>query len=266
LSAQQFLDEAEASVLCWHKIEEECRLKQEIGAVLDAGKLPQKFFFWGKQKRYSDEALTKAKALWLKIIEIGLPAWQYKVLSIDDLDKLGDELSDIRHRSVSCPRETQKEAEAAVQKLRPIVAEIGNAIGVATQRASALADQRASAKVKREECESRKLEKEQAVKALAAAHLNKTRSLAAGMKRGLKQQISLLSYCPYCQGSFDSGADADHIYPVCKGGLSTHKNMVYGCSSCNSRKSSLTLLQFIRAYQLNQGLVFNCLSLLGKDY
>ncbi len=97
-----------------------------------------------------------------------------------------------------------------------------------------------------------KIEKEQQkdaenkrIKALAAAHTGKTRQLATTVKNQLKQQLAVLSGCPYCGGSLGESPHADHIYPVAKGGLSTEKNMIYVCQQCNMQKRDKTVLEFV---------------------
>lgn len=244
LSAAEYnLKNAEAKLIEQEKRATKAKLEQQIKSILDAGKLQLSYFHWGgARKLHSDEALIQANKLRAKISELALPY---------DCSYSSDE-----HKLI----------ESSVNTYKQVILEIHNAIPIAMQRASTLNRQRVAARIRREASEKRKIDKAQAVKALAAAHTNNTRSLASRMKRGLKQQIVLLPDCPYCQGSFEYGSHADHIYPVCKGGLSTHKNMVYVCCACNARKSSLTLLQFINTFNLNARRIYECLDLLHKDY
>lgn len=108
---------------------------------------------------------------------------------------------------------------------------------------------------------------EDTVKALASAHLNKTRTLAGRIKKGLQSQIEILGYCPYCEKTFDDDIPhADHIYPVSMGGLSTPANMVYICSKCNSRKANKTLREFIRESNLDRNRIERNLEFLKKTF
>ena len=105
------------------------------------------------------------------------------------------------------------------------------------------------------------------VKALAAAHTNKTRQLAVSVKSRLSEQKNLLDCCPYCCNDLGSYPHADHIYPVAKGGLSTVENMVYVCQQCNAKKSDKTLFDFINSssiYDFN--IVIGNLKKLNKQF
>ena len=57
-----------------------------------------------------------------------------------------------------------------------------------------------------------------------------------------------------------------HIYPVSKGGRSTLRNMVYVCGSCNVRKGTLTLVGFIRKFDLDREEIERRLRDLGKEW
>ena len=107
----------------------------------------------------------------------------------------------------------------------------------------------------REEEENRK-------KALVAAALEKSRTLASG----IKQKLPTNHPCPYCGGSLGSDYHADHIYPVSKGGLSRKENMVNVCSSCNLAKKALTLNVFIKRFELDRDAIESRLLKLGKDF
>jgi 5-methylcytosine-specific restriction endonuclease McrA len=127
------------------------------------------------------------------------------------------------------------------------------------------------------------------VKGLAAAHQNETRSLADKIKKDLQSQTRILNYCPYCGQPFGEivpanspqlslfeqmegnenkyiNAHADHIYPVSKGGLSTRKNMVYICATCNMKKSDKTLREFIKENNLDRDKIEKNLELLKKSF
>jgi 5-methylcytosine-specific restriction endonuclease McrA len=107
----------------------------------------------------------------------------------------------------------------------------------------------------------------ESVNALAAAHLSKTRSLAGTIKKGLESQMRIFNLCPYCEKPLDDDVPhADHIYPVSQGGLSTRKNMVYICSTCNMKKTNKTLREFIRDNKLDRYKIEKNLELLKKSF
>ena len=241
-TAETFLKEAEAKRVELRKYALKEELEQQVAQILAAGKLPQKLFSWGPQKQYSDEAQAKAHPLQIKICQLGLPYGHSS-------------------RAYELPH-----LELELEKLAQVVSEIRRAIPIAKVRAIRLENQRIASQARKEASEQRRIAREQAVKALAAAHTGNTRSLAGSVKKELRHQMTLFAHCPYCQGPIGQDPRADHIYPVCKGGLSTHKNMVYVCASCNARKSSLTLLQFINVGKLDSARVYKCLDLLKKDY
>jgi 5-methylcytosine-specific restriction endonuclease McrA len=60
-------------------------------------------------------------------------------------------------------------------------------------------------------------------------------------------------------------AEADHIHPVNKGGLTTMQNMVLICKDCNSKKSNQTLRVFCKKSNLNYDKICERLEALGKD-
>lgn len=118
------------------------------------------------------------------------------------------------------------------------------------------------------EAEKQKLKrkKEEQRNAKAAAYENKIREEAERIKRLLHDQFAQSNLCPYCMGEFEIGSiHADHIYPVSKGGLSTKQNMVYVCSSCNSKKRDKTLRIFCRHQGFSYDEVCHRLETLGKD-
>lgn len=105
------------------------------------------------------------------------------------------------------------------------------------------------------------------VKALAAAHTNKTRQLAVSVKSRLSEQKNLLECCPYCCNDLGDYPHADHIYPVAKGGLSTVENMVYVCQQCNAKKSDKTLFDFINSSSIYDfSIVIGNLKKLNKQF
>ena len=113
--------------------------------------------------------------------------------------------------------------------------------------------------------ESRKEQRnseEQKTRAVIAAFYGKTR--VEGTK--LKRQLQITENCPYCGDVLTSDCQADHIYPVSKGGLSTVENMVFVCFDCNQKKTNLTLNQFIKKYSFDRKTIEERLSILRKDF
>lgn len=118
-----------------------------------------------------------------------------------------------------------------------------------------------------------KKKEERNLRALAAERIDRQRSLASAHRtlREYKNQIFIFDCCPYCCGELgpfngDNAAHLEHIHPVSKGGLSTIENTVFICSSCNSKKSNMTLNSFISNFSLERDAVFERLTLLGKDF
>ena len=60
-------------------------------------------------------------------------------------------------------------------------------------------------------------------------------------------------------------AEADHIHPVNKGGLTTMQNMVLICKDCNSKKSNQTLRVFCKKNNFNYDKICERLEMSGKD-
>lgn len=79
-----------------------------------------------------------------------------------------------------------------------------------------------------------------------------------------KINLTITEKCPYCNGPMGSGPNADHIYPVKRGGLSTIENMVYCCQICNSRKGDKGLVEFLMAEGLDLDVVYETLRSMGK--
>ena len=104
--------------------------------------------------------------------------------------------------------------------------------------------------------------KKEQTRAAAAAHYDELRGGADAVRKKLK----ITEVCPYCEQSLGKDYEADHIYPVAKGGLSTTANMVHVCKSCNRKKSGLTLRHFCERYRLNESEVAQRLIALGKEY
>jgi 5-methylcytosine-specific restriction endonuclease McrA len=114
--------------------------------------------------------------------------------------------------------------------------------------------------------ETKKVEKKARIVAMAAAHTAKTRQLAQAIRRKIEHQRTLLPICPYCGTPLGQDPEADHIYPVTMGGLSTEENMVFVCAKCNGRKRDLTLREFLRFIGFDQLVVEKRLELLGKRF
>ncbi len=103
-------------------------------------------------------------------------------------------------------------------------------------------------------------------KAKLAAADNQTRNLANQIKEKIRQQLLNSLLCPYCGNDIGDSPEADHIYPVESGGLSTPENMVYVCFDCNRAKSSLTLSMFIKKMGFDREEVEARLEQLGKRF
>ena len=97
---------------------------------------------------------------------------------------------------------------------------------------------------------------------------SKTRSGAQNIKDKLLKAVRIKSKwsCPYCSQASDiNTAEADHIHPVNKGGLTTMQNMVLICKKCNSKKTNLMLRVFCKKQGYNYEEVCDRLERLGKD-
>ena len=97
---------------------------------------------------------------------------------------------------------------------------------------------------------------------------SKTRSGAQNIKDKLLKAVRVKSKwsCPYCSKTSDvNNAEADHIHPVNKGGLTTMQNMVLICKKCNSKKTNLMLRVFCKKQGYNYDEVCDRLERLGKD-
>ncbi len=96
----------------------------------------------------------------------------------------------------------------------------------------------------------------------------KNRSGAQNIKEKLLKPIRGKSNwsCPYCTNLSDVNlAEADHIHPVNKGGLTTLQNMVLICKKCNSKKTNLLLRIFCKKQSYDYNGVCERLEKLGKD-
>ena len=104
-------------------------------------------------------------------------------------------------------------------------------------------------------------------KAMIAAYLDKTRERAETIKDVLfVEQLKKFPHCPYCGGEYGTNPQADHIYPVTKGGLSVIENMIYVCFLCNNRKSDSTLREFILQNKMDRDFIERNLELLCKKF
>jgi 5-methylcytosine-specific restriction endonuclease McrA len=86
------------------------------------------------------------------------------------------------------------------------------------------------------------------------------------VKKQIRDQLMVLAVCPYCGGPLGDEPHADHIHPVCLGGLSMADNMVYVCAKCNSKKHDRTLREFLFSEGLNRGEVEERLAKLRKRF
>lgn len=49
------------------------------------------------------------------------------------------------------------------------------------------------------------------------------------------------------KGTVDRWATRDHLWPMCRGGMSDEDNIVLACHSCNNRKSERSILDIVKA-------------------
>jgi 5-methylcytosine-specific restriction endonuclease McrA len=125
------------------------------------------------------------------------------------------------------------------------------------------AEERREKQHEKEKIAIRKQEKADRIKAIAYREMEKSRDLASTVRRNLE----ITKSCPYCDCYLKvDEIHADHIHPVSKGGLSIETNMIMVCSACNSKKSDLTLNQFIAKFGLNRKVIEYNLSRLNKDF
>jgi 5-methylcytosine-specific restriction endonuclease McrA len=117
-----------------------------------------------------------------------------------------------------------------------------------------------------EQIQLRKREKDERTAAIAATHLGKTREHADKIKPKLVGQLAVTQCSPYCGLLLGGNRNADHIYPVCRGGQSTVENMVLICDRCNNRKSDMPLREFINKYGLDRDRIEATLEKLGKRF
>ncbi len=104
--------------------------------------------------------------------------------------------------------------------------------------------------------------KTQQLVAKAASSDGMSRKLASRLKRRLERPDE----CPYCGGPLGDDCCADHIWPVCRGGLSDDSNLVFVCANCNRAKRDLTLREFALAAHLDRSAIEARLAALGKRF
>ena len=159
--------------------------------------------------------------------------------------------------------DTLKSYDVTLAKYQDV---LSRSIQPAEEREKSRAAASARAAADRARTQERQIEKETRILAMAAAHIGKTRQLAQTVRRKIDHQKAVLPVCPYCECSLGSNPEADHIYPVVRGGLSTEENMVYVCAACNAKKRDKTLREFVKAMQFDQLAVEKRLDLLGKRF
>ena len=101
-------------------------------------------------------------------------------------------------------------------------------------------------------------------KAAAAAHWGDIRKTAGAVRAKIESEVSIGASCPYCSCALGTEWQADHIYPVKLGGLSTIQNMVAVCFQCNSRKSDKTLREFSDIQELDYDQILARLRAMGR--
>lgn len=128
------------------------------------------------------------------------------------------------------------------------------------------ATRRIEREAKQSQAADRRKQKNDLERAVVEAARGRTREHANKVRREIRIQMKILEICPYCDGPLGDNPQADHIYPVKRGGLSTVENMVYVCQPCNQRKSDKTLREFIIISTLNRESIEQRLMQLGKRF
>ena len=114
--------------------------------------------------------------------------------------------------------------------------------------------------------QKKKKTKERERTAKIAAYEGNARTGTISVKQQLLNVCSSKFKCPYCNNkTFREDSDADHIYPIAKGGLTTFQNMVLICKKCNASKSSNTLRVFSTRNNYNYLEICSRLEAMGKD-
>lgn len=114
---------------------------------------------------------------------------------------------------------------------------------------------------------AREKETARELRARIAVKETQTRNLAKPYRSEISLQLRKLSCCPYCANALSpDAAHQDHIHPVCKGGQSVSRNLVFVCSRCNMKKRDITLGKFLRANGFSVSEVHARLEALEKDY
>ena len=99
-----------------------------------------------------------------------------------------------------------------------------------------------------------------------SAVLGEARNSSQSIKETLSSSMNDDWACPYCnQVKEQETAEADHIYPVSKGGQSTPQNMVIVCYDCNRAKRDFTLRHFCKVSDFNFEEVADRLESLGNE-
>jgi len=99
-----------------------------------------------------------------------------------------------------------------------------------------------------------------------SAVLGEARNSSQSIKETLSSSMNDDWACPYCnQVKEQKTAEADHIYPVSKGGQSTPQNMVIVCYDCNRAKRDFSLRHFCKVSDFNFEEVADRLESLGNE-
>lgn len=209
-----------------------------------------------KEKRYYDRGLVQS-------------LFGSKLNFADEDNKiktLKDQLQDVRLFSIKGDLSDFKNNNIEqIKKISRYIELLKKSLKLAEERDFLRKGSIETKRLEKERKEAEQIADEERIKALAAAHIGKSRQRAAIIKNGLLVQITLISCCPYCGNSLGSSPHADHIYPVSRGGLSTADNMIYVCQKCNSKKSDKTLLEFIYSNKdLDLNFIYKNLNILKK--
>jgi 5-methylcytosine-specific restriction endonuclease McrA len=180
-----------------------------------------------------------------------------KIKSVKDLRKVRDRLSDEEKAGIVPFTRKIADQQRKIDEVRENTQDELN-----DKKFVRKAWRRLQKEIEDQERERRRKEKQEQVKAQADAYRGDIREQSETIKR----RLMVTQDCPYCGEKLGNDYHADHIYPVSKGGLSTTRNMVNVCQSCNQKKAGLTLRQFCEKCDLDESEVAEHLNALGKEY
>lgn len=220
----------------------------------------QRIEIW-RQIREIEQRESQSRGLFKSIFQGALsPNARAEIESLKARLPQGDIRTEFREDVSGDTLRTYDRSLAAYERL------LERSLPPAKERERAREEAAAKRAAEKELARSRQAEKEGRIVAMAAAHAGKTRQLAQPVRRNIEHQRALLSICPYCGSVLGEDTEADHIYPVARGGLSTEENMVFVCALCNGKKRDKTLREFIRTMNFDHSAVEQRLELLRKRF